>query len=286
MGRRPVVRSVIDTCTRAAGPLRTVLAAALGVAVLAACAGQDGGSGYPQGRSGTSPPASSPPPSRPSSPSPPSPSDSAGSASQGQVRQAGKALLKAAGDGEAKAVRAALASGADTETRDGRGRTALLLASLGDHVEAARVLVKAGADPDAQDEREDSAWLVTGVTGSVEMARVLVPGKPDYTVTNRYGGTSLIPASERGHVGYVREVLRTTGIKVDHVNRLGWTALLEAVILGDGGRDHQKVAGLLLDAGASPGIADKDGVTPLRHAEKHGYDEIAKLLRDAARGGG
>lgn len=259
----------MDTCARMAGLLGTMLAGALGVAVLAACTAQDGGSGAPQERSGTPTPASSPPPS----------------SSPGQAREAGKALLKAAEDGDAKAVRAALGAGADTGTRDGRGRTALLLASLGDHVEAARVLVEAGADPDAQDERDDSAWLVTGVTGSVEMARVLVPAKPDYTVTNRFGGTSLIPASERGHVGYVREVLRTTGIKVDHVNRLGWTALLEAVILGDGGRDHQKIVGLLLDAGASPGIADKDGVTPLRHAERHGYDAIARMLRDADRDG-
>ncbi|MDJ1136419.1 ankyrin repeat domain-containing protein [Streptomyces iconiensis] len=201
------------------------------------------------------------------------------------MREAGRALLKAAEDGDDKAVRAALKAGARVDTRDGKGRTPLLLAVLGDHVGAARALVEVGADPDAQDEREDSAWLVTGVTGSVEMARVLTPAKPDYSVTNRFGGTSLIPASERGHVGYVREVLRTTGIKVDHVNRLGWTALLEAVILGDGGRDHQKIVGLPLDAGASPRIADMEGVTPLRHAEQRGYDEIAKLLREAERDG-
>jgi ankyrin repeat protein len=60
---------------------------------------------------------------------------------------------------------------------------------------------------------------------------------------------------------------------------LGRTALLEAVILGDGGRDHQEVVELLITAGADPGPADKDGVTALQHAEHRGFTEIAGLLR-------
>ncbi|MFD7293892.1 ankyrin repeat domain-containing protein [Streptomyces sp. NPDC059897] len=190
-------------------------------------------------------------------------------------------MLRAAGEGDTDAVRAALRAGADTEVRDDEGRTPLLLAALDDHVAAAKALVAAGADPDAQDEQDDSAWLVTGVTGSVAMARALIPAEPDYSLVNRYGGTSLIPAGEHGHAAYVREVLRDTDMDVDHVNNLGWTALLEAIILGDGGRDHQRVVELLLDGGADPELADRDGVTPLDHAERHGYDEIAKLLRSA-----
>lgn len=190
-------------------------------------------------------------------------------------------LLADAERGDADAVRAALAAGADIEARDRHGRTPLLLTAIGDHVAAAEVLVAAGADPDAQDERDDSAWLVTGVTGSVRMMRVLLPAGPDLTLRNRFGGVCLIPASERGHVDYVRTLLDETDIDVDHVNRLGWTALLEAVILGDGGRAHQTVVRLLLAAGATPGLADRDGVTALEHAERLGFTEIAELLRAA-----
>ena len=44
---------------------------------------------------------------------------------------------------------------------------------------------------------------------------------------------------------------------VDHVNNLGWTALLEAVILlSDGGPRHQAIVRMLLDAGADPELAD------------------------------
>ncbi|RPK61298.1 Ankyrin repeats (3 copies) [Streptomyces sp. ADI96-02] len=191
-------------------------------------------------------------------------------------------LLTAARTGDAEGVRAAVEGGARVDARDGERRTALLLAVGGDHVEAARLLVAAGADPDAQDLREESPWLATGVTGSVAMLHVLLPAGPDLTLRNRFGGVSLIPAAERGHVAYVREALRVTDIDVDHVNRLGWTALLEAVILGAGGRAHQEVVAALLAAGATPGLADGDGVTALAHAERRGFAELAALLRDAA----
>ncbi|CAM5445790.1 hypothetical protein SALBM135S_06709 [Streptomyces alboniger] len=191
-------------------------------------------------------------------------------------------LLTAARAGNAGEVTAALGAGGRVEARDTELRTPLLLAALGDHVEAARVLVAAGADVNAQDHRSDSAWLVTGVTGSVAMLHVLLPAGPDLTLRNRFGGVSVIPAAERGHVAYVREVLRATDIDVDHVNDLGWTALLEAVILGAGGRAHQEVVELLLAAGADPGLADRDGVTPLAHAERHGFAELAALLRAAS----
>ncbi|MGW6061384.1 ankyrin repeat domain-containing protein [Streptomyces sp. NPDC055189] len=191
-------------------------------------------------------------------------------------------LLDAARAGNAAEVRAALDAGGRVETRDSDLRTPLLLAALGDHVEAAEVLVAAGADVDAQDHRADSPWLATGVTGSVAMLHVLLPAGPDLKLRNRFGGISVIPASERGHVAYVREVLRVTDTDVDHVNDLGWTALLEAVILGEGGRAHQEIVALLLAAGATPGLADRDGLTPLAHAERLGFAEIAAQLRDAS----
>lgn len=188
------------------------------------------------------------------------------------------ALLDAATRGDADAVAIALRAGADIEARDGNRRTPLLLAATFDRVEAARVLVAMGADADALDDRHDTPWLVSGVTGSVDMLEALLPADPDLTIKNRYGGLSPIPASERGHVDYIRRVVKTD-VDLDHVNDLGWTALLEAIILGDGGTAHQRVVRLLLEAGVDRSIADHDGVTPLQHAESRGYDEIAALLR-------
>ncbi|MEV4947784.1 ankyrin repeat domain-containing protein [Streptomyces sp. NPDC053755] len=195
-------------------------------------------------------------------------------------------LSAAARHGDTSGVRDALAAGAHVEFRDHEGRTPLLLAALADHVEVAELLVAAGADPNARDDAGDTPWLVTGVTGSVPMLRALLPAGPDLSVTNRFGGTSLIPAAERGHVAYVRAVLRETDTDVDHVNRLGWTALLEAVILGDGGRAHQETVELLVTAGADPLLADHDGTTPLQHARRRGFEAIAGLLAATARRAG
>ena len=191
--------------------------------------------------------------------------------------EANRRLLAAATDGDPDAAALALRAGADLETVGEHRRTPLLLAVTHDRTDVARVLVALGANPNALDDQHDTPWLVTGVTGSVAMLEALLPAHPDLTIRNRFGGLSVIPASERGHVDYVRRVVQT-GIDVDHVNDLGWTAMLEAVILGDGGPRHQEIVRILLAAGANRSIADKDGVTPLQHAQRKGYRELAAIL--------
>ncbi len=193
------------------------------------------------------------------------------------IRNPDAALLRSAGAGDADGVALAIRAGADLEAQDPQGRTALLLASAEDHVPAARVLLAMGASPDTYDNRSDTPWLVTGVTGSVEMADVMLRFHPDLTLRNRFGGVSIIPASERGHVAYVRRVA-DSGIDVNHVNDLGWTAMLEAVILGDGSTAYVEIVRILLAAGADPDIGDKDGVTALEHARSRGFTEIASVL--------
>ena len=113
------------------------------------------------------------------------------------------------------------------------------------------------------------------------MLETLLPAHPDLTIRNRYGGVSVIPASERGHVAYVRRVVRTD-IDVNHVNDLGWTALLEAVIIGDGSRRYQEIVRILVGAGADPSIADNDGRTAVQHAEQRGQRAVARILRATA----
>ncbi len=59
----------------------------------------------------------------------------------------------------------------------------------------------------------------------------------DVNAKDSYNGTGLIRAADRGYVEIVRRLLETE-IDIDHVNRLGWTALLEAIILGGGDERH------------------------------------------------
>lgn len=189
-------------------------------------------------------------------------------------------LLAAAASGDDIRVGALIAAGTDLEKRDGQGRTALLLAVAGNHVAAAKSLLAAGASPNTQADNRDTPWLLAGASGRSEIVSAMLPLKPDLTIRNRFGGNALIPACERAHVETVK-LLLTSGIDVNHVNDLGWTCLLEIVILGDGGPRHREVARLVLDAGADPNIADREGVSPLAHARRRGQAAVARLIEAA-----
>ncbi len=102
----------------------------------------------------------------------------------------------------------------------------------------------------------------------------------DLASTDRYDGTALIAASQHGNVEVVKLLLQK-GIAVDHVNQLGWTALLEAVILGDGSTRYEEIVQLLIDAGADANLADREGVSPTRHARERGYKSMVKILMRA-----
>lgn len=192
-----------------------------------------------------------------------------------------QALLTAASKGETVTVQRLLKEGASIDARDGSGRTALLVATRANKIDAARALIAAGADVNAKDGIQDSAFLYAGAEGRNEILKaILATGKADLKSTNRYGGTALIPAAHHGHPETV-VILLGTRIDKDHVNNLGWTALLEAVILGDGGPVHTRIVKLLVDAGANANVADREGVTPLMHARRHGYKAITDILTAA-----
>ncbi len=189
-------------------------------------------------------------------------------------------LIIAAGRGDVAGVRRALKAGATVDVRDVNGRTALLRATHGNHVEVARVLIAAGADVNARDNIEDSPYLYAGAEGRNDILKMTLEVGADLKSLNRYGGTALIPAAHHGHPETVAILLRTK-IDKDHINKLGWTALLEAVILGDGGPVHTRIVEMLVKAKANVNIADRDGVTPLQHARRHGYSQMAKIIADA-----
>ena len=191
-----------------------------------------------------------------------------------------QALLEAARRGNSEAVGRLIATKSDVNVRDARGRTPLLIATQGNHVDVARRLIAAGADVNAKDELQDSPFLYAGAEGKVEILKMTLTAGADLKSTNRFGGTALIPASHHGHVDVVN-VLLATDIDVNHVNSLGLTALLEAITLGDGGKKHIEIVRLLLEHGARPNMADKNGVTPLAHATKRGYRDMIALLRKA-----
>ena len=189
-------------------------------------------------------------------------------------------LHDAATAGDIARVDASIRAGAPVDEKNDAGETALLLAVKHDKTAVAKSLMAAGASINAIAENKDTPWLLAGASGRTELIREMIPLGPDLSIRNRYGGNALIPACERAHVETIK-LLLTTAIDVDHINNLGWTCLLEIVILGDGGPRHVEAARLVLDAGANPNLADKDGMSPLAHARANGQADVAALIEKA-----
>lgn len=187
-------------------------------------------------------------------------------------------LHAAASRGDAAQIRQLVAEGANLEDRDPAGRTPLHVAAFKSHEEAAEALAEAGADLNALDGQAYDVITIAAVADDLEMVRLALSlGGNPANVTSPYDGTALIAAAHLGHFDVVRTLI-AAGAPLDHINNLGWTALIEAVVLGDGGPRHVKVARALIEAGADTGIADRQGVTPLAHAQQRGYEAMVALF--------
>lgn len=198
-----------------------------------------------------------------------------------EMNKLNHALLKAADERDKETISKLLVDGADIDATDDRGRTSVMIAIHTNQFELFTFLVEQGANINIRDNQLDNPLLYAGAEGKLDFLKAAIAAGADTTITNRYGGTALIPAADRGHVEIVRELLLNSDVDVNHINNLGWTALLEAIILGDGGKNHQEIVNLLIEHGADVNLADSSGVTPLQHAKKHGYQEMVDVLTNA-----
>jgi ankyrin repeat protein len=190
-------------------------------------------------------------------------------------------LHAAAATGDAAAIARLVAAGAEPDARDGYRRTPLHVAAYRAQPEAMRALVRAGADPNALEADRYDIVTIAAVADDVPTLRLALElGARPGNVTSRYDGTALIAAAHLGHDEVVRTLIRA-GAPLDHVNNLGWTALIEAIVLGDGGPRHVATLKALVDAGAGVNIADGGGTTPLALARGRGYREMSALLEKA-----
>lgn len=187
-------------------------------------------------------------------------------------------LHRAAWHGDLPKLKALIASGAKLDARDARGRTPLHVATYARQREAVKMLAKAGANIDQlEDDRYDAVTIASVADDAATLALLLSLGANPGQTTSRYDGTALIAAAHLGHDDVVRRLI-AAGAPLDHVNNLHWTAMIESIVLGDGGPRHQRTLAALLDAGASQKLTDRQGSTPLQLAKARGYTAMVKLL--------
>ncbi len=190
-------------------------------------------------------------------------------------------LHAAAHRGDIAAIERLIAAKTDINARDSYGRTPLHVATYAGKIEAIRVLAKAGADMGVLEKDRYDAVTIASVANNQEALRALLAaGASARLTTSRYDGTALIAAAHLGHHDVVKQ-LTPAGAPLDHVNNLHWTALIESIVLGDGGPRHIETLKALIEAGASTRLADRNGNTPLRLAQMRGYRTMAEILEKA-----
>ncbi|MET3496541.1 ankyrin repeat domain-containing protein [Variovorax boronicumulans] len=190
-------------------------------------------------------------------------------------------LHKAAWHGDLPKLKTLIASGAGLDARDAKGRTPLHVATYARQREAVALLAKAGANVDLlEDDRYDAVTIAAVADDVPTLTLLLSLGAKAGQTTSRYDGTALIAAAHLGHDEVVRRLI-AAGAPLDHVNNLHWTALIESIVLGDGGPRHQRTLAALVDAGASLKLTDRQGNTPLQLARARGYTAMVKRLEEA-----
>lgn len=189
--------------------------------------------------------------------------------------------LLAAEQGNLAQLKQCLLKGVNINSANRHGQTAIVLASLHQHYDCVAQLIAAGIDINKQDQTRLNPFLISCLNNDLTLLRLILPAAPDLNCLTRFGGVGLTPACENGHLAIVKELLTQTGINVNHTNFVGWTPLLEAIVLNDGGSTQQAIVALLLEHGASPHMTDKYGRTPLELAREKGFSAIARLLTAA-----
>src|ERR1044071_5747402 len=190
-------------------------------------------------------------------------------------------LHAAAAKGDAAEVERLIAAGQSANRQDAHSRTPLHVAAHFGHQAAAQALLKGGANPNALDAQRYDIVTIAAVNNDVPMLKLALAGGCDpKAITSPYQGTALIAAAHLGHAEVVR-VLIAAGAPLDHVNNLGWTALIQSIVLGNGGRKHTDTLAALVKAGANVNLADRAGATPLRLAKSRGYAEMVRILEAA-----
>ncbi|XP_011841830.1 PREDICTED: fibronectin type 3 and ankyrin repeat domains protein 1 [Mandrillus leucophaeus] len=176
------------------------------------------------------------------------------------------ALMVAAQKGYTRLVKILVSNGTDVNLKNGSGKDSLMLACYAGHLDVVKYLRRHGASWQARDLGGCTAlhWAADGGHCSViewmikdgcEMAHLMLL-KP---------------------IGRTWDPITTFFPNVDVVDTgSGWTPLMRVSAVSG----NQRVASLLIDAGANVNVKDRNGKTPLMVAVLNNHEELVQLLLD------
>jgi ankyrin repeat protein len=167
------------------------------------------------------------------------------------------------------------------EEQQARLNQQLIAAAWDNDLRRARSLIARGANVNAKDNTVQSAYLISTSEGYLELLDLMLKNGADVDSKDSFNGTGLIRAADRGHADIAGRLVQAD-VNINHINNLGWTALHEAIILGDGSGRYVDTVRVLVAAGADLRLpSQRDKISPMEHATAKGHNEITQVLRTA-----
>jgi len=190
-------------------------------------------------------------------------------------------LHAAAASGDVAAIEQLVADGEKPNVQDSKSRTPLIVAAFRRQQAAAQALLRLGANPNARDADGYDVLTIATVNHDVEMLKLALTGGANArAVVGRDDGSALISAAQLGLADIVRALIEANA-DIDHVNGRGWTALITAVVLGNGSKQHIETVEALVAARADGDIKDQQGKRAIDYARARGYTDMVRILEKA-----
>jgi uncharacterized protein len=190
-------------------------------------------------------------------------------------------LHAAAATGDVAAIEQLIADGEKPNVQDSHSRTPLIVAAFRRQQAAAQALLRLGANPNARDGDGYDVVTIAAINHDTELLKAaLAGGASARTVVGRDNGSALISAAQLGFTDIVRALIEANA-DVDHVNTRGWTALITAVVLGNGSKQHIEAVEALVNARADGDVKDQQGKRAIDYARARGYTDMVRILEKA-----
>lgn len=168
--------------------------------------------------------------------------------------------------------------GAQVNTQDNAGNTALILSASNGDLESVRYLVQQGADVNTPNKEGDTALIWSAYKGHKNIVAYLVEQDGiDTNIQNKAGDTALIVSASNGHLDIVKHLVQQ-GAHVNSPNKVGNTALIVSASNG-----HLDTVTYLVQQGAHVNIPNKEGNTALMFsAHKRNWTIVVYLVKNGA----
>uniref|UniRef100_A0A8C5YRQ1 Fibronectin type 3 and ankyrin repeat domains 1 protein n=1 Tax=Marmota marmota marmota TaxID=9994 RepID=A0A8C5YRQ1_MARMA len=161
------------------------------------------------------------------------------------------------------------------------GFTALMVAAQKGYTRLVKILVSNGTDVNLKNGSGKDSLMLACYAGHLDVVKYLRRHGASWEARDLGGCTALHWAADGGHCTVIDWMIKD-GCEVDVVDTgSGWTPLMRVSVVSG----SQKVASLLIEAGADVNVRDKDGKTPLmaavfQVAVLNNHEQLVELLLD------